>query len=42
MNRPRTEGGVVVGNTSDKYGPRHPIARGLADRFLSAFDAFDV
>jgi 2-polyprenyl-3-methyl-5-hydroxy-6-metoxy-1,4-benzoquinol methylase len=38
MNLPKIEGGVVVGNTYDKYGTRNPIARRLVDGFLSVFD----
>lgn len=39
MKRPEVEGGVVVGNTYDKYGTRNPLARMMVRSFLGTFDA---
>lgn len=38
MTSPTYEGGIVVGNTYDKYGTRNPVARLLVQGFLSSFD----
>ena len=38
MAEPKVEGGLVVGNTYDKYGSSNPVARLLLRRFLQSFD----
>lgn len=38
MTSPKYEGGLVVGNTYDKYSTRNPIARKLMRGFLVSFD----
>lgn len=38
MTNPKIEGGLVVGNTYDKYGSSNPVARLLLRNFFRTFD----